>query len=169
MLSSDSVLVACHTVYIRARYICKDCYHEGQWNTYDTICRVAHSHISVQSTVDHELTASLTTAQRESLAGKKVGRIYSFRAFGEKVWRINRSAKRLLVVSTNLDGFSLANHGRFVKFATLSRYTVLIISLCTNSAWFPPISFTKHPVHCLYSNNSIISCPIKSIFTRTRP
>ena len=49
------------------------------------------------------------------IAGKfgrgKVLRIDSFRAFGEKVWQINRLANRLLIVSTNLDCFSLANHG----------------------------------------------------------
>ena len=38
----------------------------------------------------------------------------------KKVWRMNRSANRLSIVTTNLDGFSLANHGRFVKFAKLS-------------------------------------------------
>ena len=40
----------------------------------------------------------------------------------KKVWRINRSANKLLIVSigTNLDGFSLANRGQFVKFAKLS-------------------------------------------------
>ena len=37
---------------------------------------------------------------------------------------MNRSAKRLLIVSTNLNGFSLANHGQFIKFAKLSRYIV---------------------------------------------
>ena len=37
----------------------------------------------------------------------------------KKVWRINRSANRLSIVSTKLDGFSLANHGRFTKFANL--------------------------------------------------
>ena len=35
----------------------------------------------------------------------------------KKVWQINRSANRLLTVNTNLDGFSLANHGLFTKFA----------------------------------------------------
>ena len=43
----------------------------------------------------------------------------------KKVWRINRSAKGLLIVTTTLDGFSLANHERFAKFAKLSRYTVI--------------------------------------------
>ena len=36
----------------------------------------------------------------------------------KKVWRINRSSNRLLIVSfTSFDGFSLANHGWFTKFA----------------------------------------------------
>ena len=38
----------------------------------------------------------------------------------KKVWRINRSAKGLSMVTTNLDGFSLANRRRFTKFAKLS-------------------------------------------------
>ena len=44
----------------------------------------------------------------------------------EKVWWFNRSAKRLLIVSTNLDGFSLVNYGQFAKLppTKLSRYTV---------------------------------------------
>ena len=37
----------------------------------------------------------------------------------KKVWWINRSANWLLIVSTNLDGFSLTNHGRFTNFAKL--------------------------------------------------
>ena len=38
----------------------------------------------------------------------------------EKVWRMNRSAKGLSMVTTNLDGFSLANCRRFAKFTKLS-------------------------------------------------
>ena len=34
-------------------------------------------------------------------------------------WQINRSANRLLIVSANLDGFSLMNHGQFAKFIKL--------------------------------------------------
>ena len=53
------------------------------------------------------------------IAGKfgrgKVWGIDSSRAFGKKVWQINISTNRLLIISTNLDGFSLANHGRFAK------------------------------------------------------
>ena len=37
-----------------------------------------------------------------------------------KILRINRSANRLLIISTNLDGFGLANHGQFAKFTNVS-------------------------------------------------
>ena len=56
----------------------------------------------------------------------KVWQIFSFRAFDKKAWRINRSTRRLLIVDTNLDGYSLMNHRQFTKFspAKLSCYTV---------------------------------------------
>ena len=38
----------------------------------------------------------------------------------KKVWRMNSSANRLSIVTTNLYGFSLANHRRFAKFVKLS-------------------------------------------------
>ena len=38
----------------------------------------------------------------------------------KKVWRMNRSALGLSIVTINLDGFSLANRRRFAKFAKLS-------------------------------------------------
>ena len=40
---------------------------------------------------------------------------------------MNRSAKRLLIVTTNLDGFSLANHGWFAKFAKLSPHQTFLL------------------------------------------
>ena len=40
---------------------------------------------------------------------------------------MNRSAKGLLIVTTTLDGFSLANHTQFAKFTKLSCYTVYCI------------------------------------------
>ena len=40
------------------------------------------------------------------------------------IWQINRLAKRLLIVSTNLNGFSSDNHEWFAK---LSHHTVLHI------------------------------------------
>ena len=48
--------------------------------------------------------------------GGKVWRIDFFEPLQKKVWRINRSDNRLLIVSTNLDGFSLVNHEQFAKF-----------------------------------------------------
>ena len=35
----------------------------------------------------------------------------------KKVWRMNRSAKGLLIVTTTLDGFILVNYRQFAKFA----------------------------------------------------
>ena len=49
--------------------------------------------------------------------GGRIWSIYSFRAFGEKsLIKMKRSAKRLLIVSTNLDGFSLVNDKQYAKF-----------------------------------------------------
>ena len=44
------------------------------------------------------------------MAGK-FGELTLFEHLAKKVWRLNRSAIRLLIVSTNLDGFNLVNHG----------------------------------------------------------
>ena len=35
--------------------------------------------------------------------------------FVSSILQINRTANRLLIISTNLDGFSLVNHGRFAN------------------------------------------------------
>ena len=52
--------------------------------------------------------------QHSRIAGKFDGEKFSeftiFERLAKKVWQINRSANRLLIVSTNLDGFSLTNH-----------------------------------------------------------
>ena len=48
----------------------------------------------------------------------------------KKVWGMNRSAKGLLIVTTNLDVFSLVNCRRFTKFAKLStRQTFLLYGI----------------------------------------
>ena len=39
-----------------------------------------------------------------------------------KVWRMHRFSHKVIIISKNLDGFSLANHGQFAKFTKLSRY-----------------------------------------------
>ena len=54
----------------------------------------------------------------------------------KKVWWMNRSANRLLIVSTNLDGSSLANHGWFTKFAKLSpRQTSPLYGIHMTISW----------------------------------
>ena len=50
---------------------------------------------------------------------ENVWQIYSFQVFGRKKFGCSQG---LLIVMTNLDGFSLANHRQFTK---LSRHTVL--------------------------------------------
>ena len=60
----------------------------------------------------------------------KVWRIHIFRAVGEKIWRNIGLAKSLLIVSINLNDFSLANHGRFAK---LSRYVAHVFHIASYS------------------------------------
>ena len=54
------------------------------------------------------------------VCGKIFGKFTFLSIWRKKVWQINRSANRLLIVSTTLDGFSLVNHRRFTKFTKLS-------------------------------------------------
>ena len=50
----------------------------------------------------------------------------------KKVWRMNRSAIGLSMVTINLDGFSLANRRQFAKVAKLSpRQTFLLYGIVT--------------------------------------
>ena len=54
----------------------------------------------------------------------------------KKIWRINSSAKGLLIVTTNLDGFSLANRRQFTKFAKLStRQTFPLYGITLPRGW----------------------------------
>ena len=66
----------------------------------------------------------------ESLANWLISNIWQ-----KKDWQINRSANRLLIVNTNLDGFTLANRRWFANSpsfppAKLSRYMVCIYNAC---------------------------------------
>ena len=61
----------------------------------------------------------------------KFGQFTLFEQLAKKVWQINRSVKRLLIVSTNINGFSLVSHRWFAKFTKLSHYTVMPYS-CMN-------------------------------------
>ena len=51
---------------------------------------------------------------RESLANSLVMSVWR-----GKVWRMHRFSHKVIIISKNLNGFSLANHGRFAKFAKL--------------------------------------------------
>ena len=64
--------------------------------------------------------------KRDYRIAGKFGNLTLFEHLAKKVWQINRSTNRLLIVSTNLDSFSLANHGGFAKFSPtkLSHYMV---------------------------------------------
>jgi len=48
---------------------------------------------------------------------------------------MNRFSKNI-IVSRNLDGFSLANQGWFAKFAKLSHYTVFLHKQNTTLWWY---------------------------------
>ena len=58
--------------------------------------------------------------------GKSLANWLFLSTWWKNVWWNNRSANRLLILSTNLDGFSLVDHRQFAKFAKLSRYTVML-------------------------------------------
>ena len=45
----------------------------------------------------------------------------------EKVWQMNRSPKGLLIVTTNFDGFSLANRRRIAKLVKLSTHQTFLL------------------------------------------
>ena len=55
----------------------------------------------------------------------------------KKVWRMNRSAKGLSMVTINLGGFSLANCRRFAKFAKLSPRQAFPLHSMLHSPNFP--------------------------------
>ena len=55
----------------------------------------------------------------------------------KKIWWINRLANGLLMINTNLDGFSLPNHGRFAKFANVSSTKVSLHTVFIMFVIFP--------------------------------
>ena len=87
------------------------------------------------SMIPHVTFATFCLLKLTYCIAGRFGELTRFEYLVKKVWQINRSANRLLIVSTNLDGFSLVNHGRFTKFAKLSpvkvsRYTVCVGGDC---------------------------------------
>ena len=90
--------------------------------------------------------------QRESLKNWLFSSLWQ-----KKVWQTNR----LLIVSTNLDGFSLVNHRRFAKFsklppAKLFHYTVIITLTNTTIDYAAEIKL-KHTVSLHYSSDFLVS------------
>ena len=75
-----------------------------------------------------------------------------FTLFKQKVWQMNTSAKGLLIVNTNLDGFRLPNHRQFAKFAKLSRYTVTTIYV--TGYWKTDHNVTLGQLHFIGPANS---------------
>ena len=61
--------------------------------------------------------ANTSPHSRKVWRGETLANWFFLSLWQKKVWRINRSANRLFIVSTNLDGFSLANHGWFAKLS----------------------------------------------------
>ena len=47
----------------------------------------------------------------------KFGKLTLFEHVEKKVWQINRSVNRLIIIVTNLNSFSLTNHGQFAKLS----------------------------------------------------
>ena len=70
------------------------------------------------------------------MAGVKFGEMTRFEHLAKESLANYRSANRLLIVSTNLNGFSLANCGRFAKFAKLSpRQPFLLYGMLKLTFW----------------------------------
>ena len=55
------------------------------------------------------IASYVATVCQESLEDRKFGKFTLFKCLAKKVWQMNRSAKVLLIVTTNLDDFSLIN------------------------------------------------------------
>ena len=77
---------------------------------------------------------------------------------GGKVWRINRSANRLFIVSTNLDDFSLVNHGRFAKFAKFTKLsfhqTFPLYGSCDYGCDYGSCDYGSCSIYWHYSTNN---------------
>ena len=123
---------------------------------------------------------------RKVWQGKSLANLLFLSFWWKKVLQINRSAKTLLIISifVQLDGFSLANHKEFTKFAKLFHYTVYCRPLLcydnqhvnkddpihqnfTHLKTFPPLSIfalcsnTQQDLPCFYffvSNTYMHTC-----------
>jgi len=57
----------------------------------------------------------------------KFGELTCFEHLAEKYWQMNKVSQKVITTSRNLEGFSLANHGRFAKFAELSPHQTFLL------------------------------------------
>ena len=81
-------------------------------------------HTMTKNSFHHQLVSSLINYYiAGSLAGGKFRELTLFEYLAKERLVSNRLANGLLIASTNLDSFRLANRGRFTKFTILSHYT----------------------------------------------
>ena len=92
--------------------------------------------------------------------GEMFGKFTFLSIWQKKVWRMNGSAKGLLMVTTDMDGFSLANCRRFTKFAKLFCYTVPNqLPMTVACSWFLETVFVfTDNILTLYEQLNIFYC-----------
>ena len=83
-------------------------------------------HDNYKCTAATVVTLFMATLWRGTLVGGNIGKLICFKHLAKESWWINRSANRLLMISTNLDDYSLVNHGQFTKFANISPAKVFL-------------------------------------------
>ena len=66
----------------------------------DTSCKLTHTNLQI---------CELPCSRKVCRGKKSLAKFTLFEHLEKKVWQINRPAKRLLIINTDLDGFSLAN------------------------------------------------------------
>ena len=83
----------------------------------------------------------------EKFSRGKFGKLTLFKHSAKEVRQISRSADRLLIESSNWDGFSLANHGQFAKFAKLlppPNFPATRYNICTEPILYPSVVSVSH-------------------------
>jgi len=98
-------LIVGHLCYVQHMHACIHVYIHMYIHTY---LHTMYIHVCIPHT--------WSTVKQESLAGQKFGEFTRFEHLAKKVWRMNRFSQKVINVSINLDGYSLANQGWFAKF-----------------------------------------------------
>ena len=80
------------------------------------------------------------------MLGRNFGEFALTEHLVEKFWQMNRSTNRLSILTTNLDGFSLVNHGQFAK---LFHYMVLILAKAAGETETGDLLKTKNRMYIL--------------------